>query len=354
MSIVAQRSKDRTIGRVAELDVVGLGYCCLDELLLLSEIPEPEGRALIRQRGEQGGGMVATAMVAAAKLGARVGFIGAVGGDETGRVIASEFRAYGVDVSRLVVRPGFTSHRTVVLVDERTGARSFLSDRGTAGPVQAVELDRAYVTSAKLLHLSDASEAALTAARWMKECGGEVCFDGTHFHPALWPLIPLVDYLIVSRFFTSEFAAHTAGKDAGRAAALFAGVEGGGAHPASAHPAPDLVTPLAGEQLLAVARQLREHGPCVVVVTEGEDGSWCASDEEDFHVPAVPVPAEQMVDTTGAGDVFHGAFLYGRSQGWDLRRSLSLGAATAALKCHALGGRAGIPTLEEALALVAE
>lgn len=342
--------KDRTIGRVSELDVVGLGYCCLDELLLLSEIPEPEGRALIRQRGAQGGGMVATAMVAAAKLGARAGFVGAVGGDETGETIASEFRAYGVDVSRLVVRPGFTSHRTVVLVDERTGARSFLSDRGTVGPVVAAELDRAYVTSAKLLHLSDASEAALTAARWMKESGGEVCFDGTHFHPSLWPLIPLVDYLIVSRFFASEFAAHAAGKDAGRAAALFAGVEGGGVHPAALHGESASSPLLTGEALLGVARSLREHGPRVVVVTEGERGSWCTSDEGDFHVPAVPVLAEQMVDTTGAGDVFHGAFVYARSQGWDLRRSLRLAAATAALKCRALGGRAGIPTLDKALA----
>jgi ribokinase len=296
--------------------------------------------------------MVATAMVAAAKLGARAGFIGAVGGDETGEGIAAGFRAYGVDVSRLVVRPGFTSHRTVVLVDERTGARSFLSDRGTVGAAFLSDLDRAYVTSAKLLHLSDASEAALTAAQWMKESGGEVCFDGTHFHPSLWPLIPPVDYLIVSRFFASEFAAHAAGKGAGRAATLFAGVEGGGAHPASAHPAPDLVASLAGEQLLDVARQLRGHGPRVVVVTEGEHGSWCASDEGEFHVPAVPVPAEQMVDTTGAGDVFHGAFVAGMTRGLAFERCMQLASATAALKCRALGGRAGIPDLDEVLALL--
>jgi sugar/nucleoside kinase (ribokinase family) len=257
------------------------------------------------------------------------------------------------------------------------------------------------------LHLSDASPAAQQAARWVHEAGGEVGFDGTHFHPSLWQVLPLVDYLIVSRFFASEFAAHVAGRGLGRAAADFASLlpaagslalsappavgergrdvappaipteagddllpapagegwgggkpsparEGwsGGAsqHPQTLHPHPAEEAPmLAGEQLLGVARRLRETGPRVVVVTEGEHGSWCASDEGELHVPAFPTVA---VDTTGAGDVFHGAFLFGRAQGWDLRRSLLAASATAALKCRALGGRAGIPTLEEVSQLV--
>jgi len=335
-------------------DVVGLGYCCLDELLLLSEIPDPEGRALVRKRGVHGGGMVPTAMVAVAKLGGRAGFIGKVGDDEAGRHIRDELHAYGVDVARLVVQSGAASNRTIVLVDERSGARSFLSDRGTLTAVRPAELERTYVRAAKLLHLSDASEAAVTAARWVKEGGGRVCFDGTHFHPSLWPLIPLVDYLIVSRFFASEFAAHTAGKGEGRSAQLFAGEHGAdsadSAYPSATHPEGVAAPTLAGEHLLEAARELRGHGPSVVVVTEGEHGSWCTSDEGDFHTPAFSV--QPVVDTTGAGDVFHGAFLYGRSRGWGLRRSLRLAAATAALKCRALGGRAGIPALEESLMLI--
>jgi sugar/nucleoside kinase (ribokinase family) len=114
---------------------------------------------------------------------------------------------------------------------------------------------------------------------------------------------------------------------------------------------PDVAVPeQAGEQLLAAAARLARLGPPVVVVTEGEHGSWCVSPEGSFHVPAFPV--QPLVDTTGAGDVFHGAFLYGRAHGWDLRRALRLAAAVAAMKCRAIGGRAGIPTLEEALILV--
>ena len=333
------------------VDVVGLGYCCLDELLLLSEIPEPEGRALVRERGIHGGGMVPTALVAVARLGGRAGFIGKVGDDPTGERITRELRDYGVDVSRMVLQNGATSNRTVVLVDERSGARSFLSDRGTVAALQAAELDQEYVRGARLLHLSDASEAALAAARAAKATGGEVGFDGTHFHPSLWPLIPLVDYLIVSRFFASEFVAHVAGRGAGRAAELFAGEHGGPAHPAALHPAAEAAVPaLAGEALLDAARQLREHGPRVVVVTEGERGSWCASDQGELHMPAFDVTP--VVDTTGAGDVFHGAFLYARSQDWDLEACLRLAAATAALKCRKLGGRAGIPSLEDARRLI--
>jgi ribokinase len=295
--------------------------------------------------------MVPTALVAVARLGGRAGFVGKVGDDPTGERITGELREYDVDTARCVVEPGATSNRTVVLVDGRTGARSFLSDRGTAAAIGADEVDLDYVRSARVLHLSDAGEAALAAARAMKEAGGEVGFDGTHFHPSLWPLIPLVDYLIVSRFFASEFAAHVAGRGAGRAAQIFATEHGAPAHPAALHPSDEGAVPaLAGEQLMDAARQLRRHGPRVVVVTEGELGSWCASAAGELHTPAFAV--SPVVDTTGAGDVFHGAFLYGRTQGWDLETCLKLASATAALKCRRLGGRAGIPHLEEARRLI--
>src|SRR5439155_20057835 len=103
------------------LDVLGIGFCCLDDLLLLSEIPPPEGRATIVRREQQGGGMAATAMVAVARLGGRAGFVPVVGDDTIGRLILDEFRRYGVDVSRALVRPDARSHLTEVLVDRATG-----------------------------------------------------------------------------------------------------------------------------------------------------------------------------------------------------------------------------------------
>jgi sugar/nucleoside kinase (ribokinase family) len=250
-----------------------------------------------------------------------------------------------------VVEPGATSHVTVVLVDARDGARSFLGQRGTVRPLQAEDVRRDYVTSGRLLHLSDADPAALQAARWARAAGREVCFDGTHFYPAVLELLPLLDYAIVSRFFASELVAFQETGALTWAARMFSQPGGGiGApapegHSSTAGTAPEL----RGESLLGAAQRMRALGPPVAVVTEGERGSWCAAPEGEFHTPAFPVA--QVVDTTGAGDVFHGAFLYARAQGWSLRRALRLSAAVGALKCRALGGRAGIPTLEEALAL---
>jgi sulfofructose kinase len=359
----------------APYDVIGHGLACVDDLLLLSNIPAPEGRAGVLRREQHGGGMAATAVVAVARLGGRAGFVTKVGDDRGGEFILEDFRRYGVDVSRIVVEPEATSHLTVVLVDAGSGARSFLGQRGSIHPLQPEQLDRDYLSSGTILHLSDADPPALHAARWAKEAGREVCFDGTHFYPAVLDLIPHVEYLIVSRFFASEFVAHQEGRGVSRSARMFAAPEpssttasplpapahhpGTPAHPSGTpakaptpphHGTASVTDPpeLSGEALLGAAALLTRLGPPVVVVTEGERGSWCVSPEGQFHTPAFPVAA---VDTTGAGDVFHGAFLFARSRGWDLRPALRLASATAALKCRALGGRAGIPTLEEARAL---
>jgi sulfofructose kinase len=331
------------------LDVVGLGLACVDDLLLLSNVPRAEERASVLRREMQGGGMAATAVVAVARLGGTAGFVGRVGDDQSGAFILQDFRRYGVDVSRVVVEPGATSHVTVVLVDARDGARSFLGQRGTVRPLQPEDVRREYVSSGRLLHLSDADPAALQAARWAREAGREVCFDGTHFYPAVLDLLPLLDYVIVSRFFASELVAFQETGALTRAARMFSQPGGGIGAPQERTFTEGAAPELRGEALLGAARRVRALGPPVVVVTEGEHGSWCASPEGDFHTPAFPVTP--VVDTTGAGDVFHGAFLYARARGWSLRRALRLGSAVGALKCRALGGRAGIPTLEEALAL---
>jgi len=324
----------------------------MDDLLLLSEIPPAEGRATVLRRERQGGGMAATAMVAVARLGGRAGFVAKVGDDPIGEEVLADFRRYGVDVSQAVVVPGARSHLTVVLVDRQTGERAFLTQRGDVPELAPEELDREYLANARIVHLSDAGPAAIQAARWAKEAGGEVGFDGTHFQPAFFGLAPYVDYLIVSRFFGSEFVAHQEGRDLGRFARDFAALsatdEAAQAEAPVHHGGGD-VEQLHGDRLLDAAQRLRALGPPVVVVTEGERGSWCATAEGEFHVPAYPVTP---VDTTGAGDVFHGAFLLGRARGWESKQCLQVAAATAALKCRALGGRAAIPTLGEALALV--
>jgi sugar/nucleoside kinase (ribokinase family) len=103
---------------------------------------------------------------------------------------------------------------------------------------------------------------------------------------------------------------------------------------------------LAGvEDVCRAGKEILKLGPRTVVQTEGKEGSYTITPDECFHQPAFEVP---VVDTTGAGDVFHGAYIVGIARGWDARATARFAAAVAALKCMHLGGRVGIPTYEQA------
>jgi len=92
-------------------------------------------------------------------------------------------------------------------------------------------------------------------------------------------------------------------------------------------------------------------GPRIVVQTAGDEGSWTTTHDDEFATPCFAV---DVVDTTGAGDVFHGAYIVGLLHGWDLRQTALFSAAVAALKCTRLGGRLGIPSMEQTLAFLHE
>lgn len=296
------------------LDVVGLGYCSLDYLLRIPRVPDFEEGAQVSDFAVDGGGPVATAMVALARLGAKVGYVGKFGNDEVGRLKRKQLQQEGVDVSQVILVEGDISSLFFVLIEERTGRRGFLGYYGTEGELRPEELDREYITSAPFVHLDGRhATAALQAAEWMHEAGGQVALDAgggkrtRPISPQMEALVRATDVLIAAQ----GFAVALTGRD-------------------------DL--PEAGRALL-------DYGPHIVAITAGEAGSWCVSSEVCFHAPAFSV---EVVDTTGAGDVYHGAFIYGLLQGWDLRRVATFANAVAALKCRKMGGRTGIPTLREA------
>jgi sulfofructose kinase len=297
------------------LQIVGLGMACLDVLVRLKEMPTWERGTRLSALRFDGGGPVGTACVAAAKLGARVGFIGTAGNDESAELKLRSFREAGVDLSRLVVRDAPENQVILVCVDEATGERVF-SGLGTFGasPMRVEDLDREYVTQADYLHLDGSHlEAALQAARWMREAGKPVMLDAgktdAHSVPERYrQLIAEVDILVA----------------------------GSG-----------LVPALTGERdLWKAGRAALACGPRIVVQTEGADGSYTATADDEFHTPIFPV---EVVDTTGAGDVFHGAYLVGLLKGWDLRRVATFATAVSAIECTRLGGRVGIPRYDEAI-----
>jgi len=293
----------------ATLDVIGLGYCSWDYLAILDEIPGFEAPTVtLHDFAISGGGPVSTALVALTRLGARAGYVGAVGDDDTGLNLRRTFEDEGVDLSHLRVRPGTRSPVCICLVQAHTGKRAILCYRGTSGEVNLEPADRPYITAARFLHLdANHMSAAITAAQWMHEAGGTVVLDANRPRPRLDELLPRVDVLITNGHFPAAYTGEP-------------------------------VLERAAHQLLLRTRAR------LVVSTLGERGCLYVTTEEESHVPGFAVP---VVDSTGAGDAFHGAFIYGLLQNWPLERTATFANAVAAMNCTALGGRAALPRLAE-------
>jgi sulfofructose kinase len=302
------------------LDIVGLGLSTLDVLMRLKAMPTWEHTDALSAFGLDGGGPVGTACVAAARLGARVGYVGTAGNDWSADLKIRSLRDNGVDISRLVRREQPESQIVLVYVNEETGERIFSGVRSfAAAPLRVAELDRAYITAAQYLHLDGwHPDASLQAARWMRAAGKQVsidCYktDGGPLIPGMVELIPYVNILICGSGFGRSLTGHA--------------------------------------DLWKAGEAMRSLGPSIVVQTEGKDGSYTTTAAEHFHTPAFAV---DVLDTTGAGDVFHGAYLVGLLRGWDVQTVAVFATAVSALKCMKLGGRRGIPTFEEVVLFLRE
>jgi len=302
---------DRPGSEAKNLDVVGLGYCAYDILAIVPRLPDFDDVHMVHldEMAYDGGGPVGTALAALARLGARAGYVGVLGDDVEGRWLRDLFVREGVDVARLRLEAGVGTNRCLLLVHQATGRRAILCQpRVEAADLTLDDADRAYIQAARVLHLDGQFfPAAVQAARWAREAGVKVCFDGNHPRPGLEDLLPLVDWLVVAEPFPMAYTGRPGLDDA--------------------------------------ARSLLALGPEVVVVTQGERGCQAWTADNHWQVPAYSV---RVVDTTGAGDAFHGGFIYAMLRGWDVPRAAAFANAVAALNCRTLGGRRGLPAVEEA------
>jgi len=288
-------------------DVVGQGVCAVDYLCRLPHYPRLDEKTELVEFSMQGGGPVPTALVALARLGARTCYLGKVGDDEGGRFVRESLEHEGVDTAGLVIDPGARTPQAFVWIDGPSGLKSIAADRTGLQPMGAEEMSPELAAAGRYL-LIDGKEtqAALSAARWARQAGAEVVLDVGSPRSRMEELLRSTDYLVASKNFVDQL--------------------GGARDP------------------LDVLRSLADRGPRVVVVTLGSNGCLCLSPDGSFRQPAFSVP---VVDTTGAGDVFHGGFMYGLLRGWDLPTAVRFASAMAAIKCRRLGGRAGIPTLPQ-------
>ena len=299
-------------------EVIGLGVATLDLLMVVDEFPGTELVQRAHRSLLQGGGPVATALVALSRLGCATAMIDQMGDDWRGRLIREELEREGVSTDYLNLAENRSSSIASVLVRKLDGARSIIYSPGDAEEVVAAGLPEEAISRAKILHLNGRHlPACLAGARLAKKHGVLVSFDGGahRFHEPLRDLINLTDICIVARQFAFSFS----------------GTEN---------------LPLAAAGLLGC-------GPKIVVITAGTEGSWVfGPGGEGFHQPAFA--SDRAVDTTGAGDAFHGAFLYGMVHDYSRKKCAQFASAVAAINTQQLGGRSALPSLEATMGFLAE
>jgi sulfofructose kinase len=296
---------------MADFDVVGVGLNATDTTLLVPRFPAYGGKVPFIREFYSPGGQVATAMVACARLGLRAKYIGAVGDDERGRIQMDSLRASGVNIDHVRQRENCPNQSAYIIVDESTGERTVFWNRPACLALAPAEIGADEITCARLLHIDGHDTPAVEhAARIARGNGIPVTVDVDTIYAGFERVLPMVDYLISSAEFPARWT----------------GIE---------------------DPFDALAAIHRQAGVRLAAMTLGAHGALAYSSPEGrfLHSPGFVVGC---VDTTGAGDVFHGAFCYAVLQQMPIADALEFSNAMAALSCTAFGARGGIPTLEEA------
>lgn len=301
------------VPNTGEFDVVGFGLNAVDHLCFVSSFPAPGSKPRVSRFLRSPGGQAASAMVLCARLGLRAKYVGKVGGDETGGFSLASVRSEGVDVSDVVTVPDVTNQLAMIVVDERDGERTILWHRPAELQTRPEELTAEKVAAGRILLIDGHDTAgAARAAEIAHEHGVLVVLDAESVKKGTDEVVARTDVLLASREFPRRFT---------------------------------------GEPNLDTAfDMLWRAGPRVIGMTLGSLGSLVMG--ADGSVASMPSYSVDVVDTTGAGDIFHGAFLYGLLSGWSAERTLAFSNAASALCCTAPGARGGVEGLDQILELM--
>jgi sulfofructose kinase len=294
------------------VDVVGVGLNATDTLIPLHEFPARGSKVEFESASILPGGQVASAMVACQSWGLRTRYIGKFGDDYAAQLHRTAFERAGVE-THLFTAQDCPSHQSFILIDA-DGERTVLRRHDERLALQPAELQREWITSARALLLDclDTSAASI-AADWARAAKIPVIADLDDLYPGIDALLPNIDYLIASK---------------------------------------DIPGRIAAEFDLPKALQLvqKKFANKLAAATLGHDGVLAFDGSQFFYSPAFNV---HVADTTGAGDIFHAAFIYALLQNWSTPRQLEFACAAAALNCTAVGARGGIRPINEIESLIA-
>ncbi len=292
-------------------DILGFGAVAIDDLLYVDEYPAAESKVRVRRRIRQCGGLTGTALVAAARLGARCAYVGVLGNDPPSEFVVETFSREGIDTSHCVRRDDASPAHSTIIVGRNGNTRTiFASVDGAIGADPTGPSEELIRAARVLLIDHHGLEGSIRAARIARAAGVAVVADlerdpGGPFAK----LIETVDHLVLS----ARFAGELTGED----------------DPARA------------------AKALMTPGRQAVVVTCGSAGGWYIGEPSGDVAKKFPAFPVKVADTTGCGDVFHGSYAHSLSRGDRLDDRVLLASAAAAIKATRRGGQSGCPTAAE-------
>jgi sulfofructose kinase len=287
-------------------DILGLGVVAVDDLLYVDRFPRANTKQRILSNTRQGGGLTATALVAASRLGACTAFLAVLGDDDLSSFTLAELEREGVDCGLILRWAEARPVHAVIIVDRSTGERTILYTTEGTAEVAPEEITADLIARCRVLFLDfTVGEGGLRALDLAHRQGIPVVADiEQESAPSMTELIPQVDHLIVD----VEMAGRVTGES----------------------------------QPERMVRGLVRPDRACCVVTAGERGCWYS--ERGGPVRHFPAYKVDVVDTTGCGDVFHGAYAACIARGEPVARAIRVATATAGLKATQPGGRSGIPT----------
>ena len=287
--------------------VVGVGINATDTIIRLPRFPALDSKVEILSAQVKPGGQVASAMVACRRWGLRSRYVGKIGDDRAGKLQVREMKRERVDTHWIVAKNS-ASQTAYILVDEPSGERTVLWKRDPKIALRPADLAPSWIAGAQVLLVDGHDTAAATrAARLAIQSKVEVVADLDNLYPGVKELLRFVNFPITSKDFPER---------------------------------------LTGENdLLKSLPSIHRDFKCrVIVSTLGRLGALAWDGVRFTLSPGFRVNA---IDTTGAGDIFHGAFVYCLTQKLELKETLEFSCAAAAINCTVPGARGKIGTLTE-------
>ena len=293
-----------------QFDAVGFGLNAVDHLIVVPEYPAFDTKLRLLEHKLSAGGQTATAMVTLRRLGLKTAYAGRFGADPEGVFGLQTLKDDDVNIDFAEVVEGARNQIAFITIDARSGERTIVWDRDKHLAYRREESPVEFGPMGRVLHL-DAHDppACVRLAQAARASGTIVSADIDNVYEGLPELLPLIDILIGSKEF------------------------------------PHRVTGISDERTALMELKSR-YGCAVVGMTIGAAGAVVYCEDRFIESPGFDVSGICR-DTTGAGDAFHGGFIYGLLAGEDIETSLKLGNAVAAIKCCALGARTALPTRAE-------